>query len=106
MSSIRFPVLIWKDANGLFGACAIHDPEDSAAVGLTRSDVLDQVKDYFAYVHRNNPRLRAPELDDAKLTHLTIHIRPEYETAAEETPRSRTRRKQLFASTPIALPLA
>jgi ATP-dependent Clp protease ATP-binding subunit ClpC len=109
MSSIRFPVLVWKDFGGHFGACAVHEPEESAAFGLTRSEVLDQVKEYFAHVHRLEPWRGDPMLEDAKITHFTISVRPEYGAAPEPAAagvRRGQRRKQLFASAPLAIPVA
>ena len=72
MGAIRFPIFVWRDSLGHFGACAVHDPADSAALGPTRSSVIDQVKDYFAYVHRAEHWRRVPEMEEVRLTHVSV----------------------------------
>ncbi|HVT80491.1 MAG TPA: AAA family ATPase, partial [Phycisphaerae bacterium] len=49
---------------------------------------------------------RVPELDDIKLMHLTIPVRPEYGVVDAEAAASRRQRRQLFASPPVQLPVA
>lgn len=68
MAAYRFPILIWQDFANQYGACAVESPHDATAIGPTRGDVLDQLKDYLAWAYKKNPWRRAPEYQDSALT--------------------------------------
>jgi ATP-dependent Clp protease ATP-binding subunit ClpC len=78
MAAYRFPVLLWQDAAGQFGGCAVEDPASAVAAGPTRSSVLDQLKDYFTWSYKKEPWRGPPEYDAATLTQYKVQVRPEY----------------------------
>ncbi len=95
MPAYRFPVLLWQDFGDQYGACAIEDPSTAVAAGPTRSNVLDQLKDYYAWIYKQEPWLPPPEYANATLSRFKVQVRPEY-----------VREDRVYPSDPVALVVA
>ena len=79
MPSYRFPVLVWTHATGdAVTACLVEDPKNIAAIAVTRSTAVSQLKDMLQWLYRQQPYTRKPNFTDPELSWIKVEVRPEY----------------------------
>lgn len=77
MHTYRCPVLIWKNASGLFTASLVEQHE-RAAVAKTPKEALEQLRSLLDWQYREEPWRDPPDLKEPELMFFKIPVRPEY----------------------------
>ncbi len=83
MRTVRFPVLLWKDLDGLVTAALVCEEEPIVAAAADADEALRQLKDYL---NREHAKGWGPEGDliEARLETFGVPVRPEYKVRAED----------------------
>ena len=78
MPTYRCPVLIWKNAAGIYTASLVEQHE-RAAVGTSVKDVLEQLRSLLHWQYREEPWRDPPDLKAPDLIQFKVPVRPEYQ---------------------------
>ncbi len=74
----RIPVLLWEDRAGRVTGALVADWDNTAAVGDSRREVLQQLKAFLDWHQEEYGFVEGGELHDLKLTVQKVEVRPEY----------------------------
>ncbi len=85
MSSLRFPVLLWEDADGHFTA-QTADGTAAAACDPTAEGCLNQLKKYLSWLDQKGEGLVAADFREARLEYFEVIIQPEYSSGDRRYP--------------------
>ena len=85
MTTRRFPVAVWQDAEGSFTAYVL-DGAQAAAIDRTAADVLEQLKKFLTWQMRNDDLGRPADFDELSLADHRVLVRPEYEAGGSIYP--------------------
>ena len=77
MPSYKFPILIWRDGDGLFTGSTADGPP-CAAVDVSAPAVVNQLKQYLLWLYRRDPWWEPPDMREPRLAYTDVAIRPEY----------------------------
>ncbi|HRA89784.1 MAG TPA: AAA family ATPase, partial [Planctomycetaceae bacterium] len=77
MPTYRCPVLIWRNASGLFTASLVEQHE-RAAVAKTAKQALEQLRSLLDWQYREEPWRDPPDLKAPELITFKVPVRPEY----------------------------
>lgn len=79
MSSMKFPLLVWKDFAGGYSARTI-DGERATAHAETAKQAVEQVKRYLLWLYKQKTWLCEPDFREGQLKRFTVALQPEYRT--------------------------
>lgn len=74
----HYPAATWSHSSGLVTAVLAEEP-GVVAVRATQSEALGELQDYLTFLHRSQPWLPGPELDQVSLTSVAVKLRAEYQ---------------------------
>ncbi|NUQ60996.1 MAG: ATP-dependent Clp protease ATP-binding subunit [Pirellulales bacterium] len=83
MPAVKIPVAVWEDDQGLVTATTLEGHRDGelvAAVDVTQSGALGQLKTYFEWSARSREGAVASDFLEPVLFHVRVQVRPEYRT--------------------------
>lgn len=80
----RFPVAVWRDAEGDFTACVL-DGAECAAIDSSQAAALDQIKRFIVRYERDGG-IGTPDFSDLELRDHRVALRPQYEVAGSAFP--------------------
>lgn len=78
MATYKFPVLVWEDYEGWFTASLVEETELAVATAPTASAAVLQVKEYLAWVYKEQPWRDEPDFLSPQLHMFRVDVRPEY----------------------------
>jgi len=90
MASYRFPILLLQDFAGGHTATLVEDGGNIAAVGATRAEARDRLRDYLEKTYRNSPWYPRPEFDDPALQFQKVDVRAQYVASGRTYPSGET----------------
>jgi ATP-dependent Clp protease ATP-binding subunit ClpC len=76
MPIYRYPILIWQDFSGQFTAALVE--ESPAAVGATRREAVDDLRDFLNWRIGEEEDYPLPDFRDPQLASFKVPVRPEY----------------------------
>ena len=79
MVRLKLPLLVWEDHDGGFTASTL-DGVVVAAVGVTSSKAIGEIKKQLGRIRKTGGRLVPPEFYDAELCSFPMSVRPAYDT--------------------------
>src|SRR5215216_4624547 len=81
----RFPVLVWKNQDEWWAA-GLLEWDETAGVGRSAADAVEQVCGLLAWRYEESPWLSAPDFLDAHLVQTKVPVRPEYQESGRRFP--------------------
>ncbi|MCE7871068.1 ATP-dependent Clp protease ATP-binding subunit [bacterium CPR1] len=74
----HYPVATWTHPSGMVTAVLAEEP-GVVAVRATLAEALGELQDYLTFLHRSQPWLPGPELDQLNVTSVAVKLRAEYQ---------------------------
>ena len=86
-TSYQCPVFLWQSHQGKFTARLIDDFEEGIAVGETRKEVMDHLRDYLLHRSRNDDFFwLEPDFFEGTIRQVKVAIVPEYRDGERRFP--------------------
>lgn len=77
-TTVRYPIVIWKDHAGMVTGRLLDEDDDGVAVSLSRKDMLQQLSDYVTHLHQDDDYWFEPEFRNPVLKRQRFKVYPEY----------------------------
>lgn len=88
MPTIKIPVAVWEDDQGLITASTLeaHGGAPVTTVDATQSGALGQLKAYFQWCVRSQDIVLTSDFLEPVLFHVAVEVRPEYRSGDRDRP--------------------
>jgi ATP-dependent Clp protease ATP-binding subunit ClpC len=86
VATYRYPVLVWEDHAGSWGACLLREEGHVWAHARSEAEAMRQARDYVQYLDREGVMLPEPDLQEVTLAHVKVPVRPEYRRGGKVFP--------------------
>ncbi|GMU50933.1 MAG: hypothetical protein AMXMBFR33_00790 [Candidatus Xenobia bacterium] len=74
----HYPAATWTHPSGMVTAVLAEEP-GVVAVRATLAEALNELQDYLTFLHRSQPWLPGPELDQLSVISVAVKLRAEYQ---------------------------